>query len=124
MAYLRGVRLLSKVTGIDAKTVATTNLYTVPTGHTVVVVFAVATTEVANTVTQRPVMGIGIAAGESDIFSSRALTGFTASDSVYMFNNTAKFVQAESTDVIKLGIDNGSTATTHTITIELYGYFI
>ena len=69
-------------------------------------------------------MGIGIAAGEEDIFSSRALTGFTASDSVYMFSNSAKLVQAEASDVIKLGIDNGSTATTHTITIELYGYYL
>lgn len=124
MSWAKSMRRLSKTTGIDAKTVATTNLFTVPSGHTVVIVFAVATTEVANTVTQRPVMGIGIAAGEEDIFSSRALTGFTASDSVYMFSNSAKLVQAEASDVIKLGIDNGSTATTHTITIELYGYYL
>lgn len=125
MSHIRtSHRRLSKVTGIDAKTVATTNLYTVPIGHAVIVTMAMVTTEDANTVTQRPVMGIGIAAGEDDIYSSRALTGFTASDSIYIFQNVAKYVQAESGDVIKLGIDNGSSATTHTITVELYGYFI
>lgn len=122
MAYSEHPKRLSIVTGIDAKVVATHNLFTVPTNFMVVVTSAIITTQVATTVTQHPVMGIGIAAGEDDIFSSRALTGFTATDSVYVFNSFGTARDGDAADVIKLGIDNGSNATTHTITVELFGF--
>ena len=44
-------RVLSTTTGIDAKTIATTNLYTVPTGKTAVVTEAVIRVTAADTVT-------------------------------------------------------------------------
>lgn len=122
MAYSQTIRRLSKVEGIDAKVVATHTLFTCPTNTDVYITHAIITASTANTVTQRPVMGIGIAAGEDDMFSSRALTGFTASNSVYTFTSFANAVGGSAGDVIKLGIDNGSTATTHTIVVELFGW--
>ena len=122
--YLLRERLLSTTTGIDAKTTGTTNLFTVPTGRSCVVTRAVVRVTVADTVTVVPAMGIGIAAGEDDIFTSTTLTGVTVTTDLFHFSATAKTKVGAATEVIKLGIDTGATATTMTIAVDLYGYLV
>jgi hypothetical protein len=121
---LKQERKLSTVTGIDAKVVAVTNLYTVPTGVTAIITKAIIRASVATAITQRPVLGIGIAAGEGDIYASTALTGFTALTSVWAFQSSNTFRNAVAASIIKLGIDNGSNGTTHTIEIDLFGFLL
>jgi len=124
MSYDNSIRKLSITTGIDAKTTGTTNLFTVPSGYTAVITMAVARCSTATAITVAPSIGIGVAAGEDDIFSSRALTGFTKATNAYVFQSGGNYVVVAGGSTIKLGIDTGSTGTTHTIIIELFGYLI
>jgi len=62
-----GETLLASIPGIDATADATTNLYTVPSGQTVVVTKVVLRVTAFDTLTVNPVIGVGIAAGEDDI---------------------------------------------------------
>jgi hypothetical protein len=124
MAYFNSIRKLTTVIGIDAKVIGTTNLYPVPTGKTAIITGAIIRASVATAVTQRPVLGIGIAAGEDDIYASTALTGFTALTSVWSFISSDNYRNAVAGSIIKLGIDNGSNATTHTIEVDLFGYLL
>lgn len=69
--------------------------------------------------------GIGVAAGESDIFPSTALTGLNATTSAFNFvDSLSSFYVAQASDVIKLGIDVGYTATSITLVVDLLGYLI
>lgn len=122
MGYTKVYKRIAKVTGVDLKVVAETNLWTCPSDISAVITSVVVTTEAATAVTQRPVCGVGIAAGANDIFTSRALTGFTGADSVYVFTSLATARDCDSGDIVKFGVDNGSTATTHTATVEIFGF--
>lgn len=116
--------VLNTVTGIDGKAVAATTLYTVPTGRTAIITGATIRATVATAITVEPAMGIGVAAGESDMFASTTLTGFTTTAKVWNFVATGLSVVGNAADVIKLGIDTGSTGTTHTLAADLIGYLI
>lgn len=120
----RTPHILSTTTGINAKTVANTNLYTVPAGKTAIITEAVVRVTAANTITVPPTLGIGIAAGEDDIFAATVLTGLDTTTKVYKFNAANTYVAGAATNIIKLGIDVGATATTMTISIDLIGYLI
>lgn len=121
---LTGPRILKTVTGIDGKTVATTNLYTVPTGGAVILGAVVRMTG-GSGVTVAPTLGIGVAAGEDDIFASTTLTGLTSSTKFWRFDAGSGLLNKRAAgDVIKLGIDTGATATTQTLTVDLIGYVV
>ena len=124
MSYLKQERLLSSIGGIDAKVIATTNLFTVPAGRSCVITRAVVRVTVADTVTVPPTLGIGIAAGEIDIFPAAALTGVATTSDLWHFNASAMLKAGLATEVIKAGIDVGATATTMTIAIDLFGYLV
>lgn len=114
--------LLSTTTGIDGTTIATTTLYTVPTGKTTIIIRAIIRVITATAIVTPPTLGIGIAAGEADIFASTALTGLNAVTKVYTFNAVGTYIAGQSTNVIKLGIDTGATAGAMVIAIDLFGY--
>ncbi len=122
--YLSAPVILSTITGIDAKVIGTTNLYTVPTGKSIVITNAIIRVTVADTITVVPTLGIGIAAGESDIVAPVALTGLDATTEYWRFSVEGIAKVAGSGEVIKLGIDTGATATTMTIAVELIGYLL
>lgn len=117
--------ILSVTTGINAKSIATTNLYTVPTGKTAIVTeilfFASTVTAFGGTV---PTLGVGVAAGEVDIMASTALTGFDTTGEIYRFSCEGTYVSNAAASVVKLGIDAGATGTTFTITAVLIGILI
>lgn len=120
-----GISLLSRTAGIDGTSATTTNLCTVPTGRMVVVVMALVRPTTLTGFVTTATAGIGVAAGEADIFAAVALTGLSSTTVAYAFQQTAlTFAVAQSTDVIKLGIDVGYVATTATLTVELIGYLI
>lgn len=116
------VKILSTVVGVDAKAVATTALYTVPTGKTCVVTAAIIRCTAATAVTIGPQLGIGIAAGEDDIFASTTLTSLTSASKCFGFSSVGTSVIGASTNVIKLGVDVATTGTSQTLAVDLMGY--
>jgi hypothetical protein len=116
--------ILSTTTGIDAKVVATTNLYTVPAGKTCVVCSTIVRVTAANNITVVPTLGVGIAAGEDDILSSAATTGLNTLGEMWRADVEGVAVTGAAGEIIKLGIDVGATATTMTIAVDLTGYLV
>lgn len=116
--------ILSITTGIDAKTVAVTNLYTVPTGKRALVTEILFHVTAADTISVVPTLGVGIAAGEDDIMSSQALTGLDAINEVFRFDPEGTYVTGAAAEVIDVGIDTGATATTMTIEVILIGFLL
>lgn len=116
--------ILSTTTGIDAKSATTTTLYTVPSGKTAIIKGAVVRCTAASSITVGPTLGIGVAAGESDIFASTALTTLTTTTVIYDFPTGGVLVNAAAGAAIKVGIDAGATGTSQTIAIDLIGYLI
>lgn len=119
-------QLLARVSGIDAKTVGTTNLYTPVSGRQVFITKVILRVGTATGVTGVPTVGIGIAAGEDDIFAATSLTGFNASSKVYVFNAMGTITKGigSAGDVVKLGIDVAATGTTLNFTADVFGYLI
>jgi hypothetical protein len=117
-----GHRILAQVTGIDAKSVAVTNLLTVPGGRKCVVTGAIVECTAATAITAPPSLGIGVAASEQDIFGSIALTGLTAAAKSWVFAASGLSIVNQAADIIKVGIDTAATGTAMTISVTLLGY--
>jgi hypothetical protein len=119
---------LSVTTGINALNIAIINLYTVPAGDTVVVTRAeVRCTAVGiSPITVAATAGIGIAAGEDDIFNSQLLNGLTTSGKVFKFPVGGIGVIAAAGEIINLGIDIGATTSfgSQTFEVDLFGYSV
>ena len=116
--------ILSTVAGIDLKAVATTNLYTVPTGKVAIITEVLIRITTATALTITSTLGVGVAAGEADIMASTALVGLTLLGGVYRFSCEGTFVSVAAASVIKLGVDTGATATTATGEVTLIGFLL
>lgn len=119
------VGILSTTTGIDGTAATTTNLYTVPSGFTAIIVGAVIRLTALTSLITVATAGIGVASGESDIFPAIVLTGLSSTTKAFMMsNNLLAFTPAVANDVIKLGIDVGYVAATATLSVDLLGYLL
>lgn len=130
MATLRGnaVTRLATVTGIDAKTVAQTTLYTVPAGFTMIpiaVVIRVTAFTAGGKTTQAVASFGGNAATYDDFINSQTYT--VAAVDTFQLDEAAETtelaVQAAA-DVFKIAIEVGSDATTETWSCDLLGYLV
>lgn len=115
--------LVARVTGIDAKTTGTTNIYTVPTGKTFVVTKIVVRVTAATSITVGATYGFGIAANEDDIVAS-AVVALTANNTYAVLLPKTGAVIGQSTNVIKIGIDGAATGTSQTLAVDLFGYIL
>ena len=112
------------VTGIDAKTVAVTTLYTVPTGKTFIpdhVVIRVTAFTVGAKGVQAVASFGGNAATYDDYINSATYT--VAAVDVFIrdsVEDTAVVTQAA--DVFSISMETGSDATTETWAVDLFGY--
>lgn len=121
------ISLMATVTGIDAKAVATTTLYTVPAGKTFipdhVVIRVTAFTDGGKAVQAIASFG-GNSATYDDFLNSVTYTIAAADvwlrDSV---EDTATATQAAA-DVFKVSIETGSDATTETWAVDVFGYLV
>ena len=116
--------ILATVKGINGKVVGTTDLFTVPAlpaGQSVPIYAAIIRLTTAVGVTGTIKIGIGVVAGEDDIFSSTNLTGFNSTGNTYIFSTTGVRKLPVAGDVIKLGIDNAFGGTTATLSVDLIG---
>lgn len=121
---LGAIGILSTTTGIDGTSAATTNLYTVPSGKTAIITDAIVRLTTVAGFVSVGTAGIGIAAGEDDIYASQALTGLDLTTEHFQFTALGTKASAAATNVIKFGIDVGYVATTATLSIDLLGYLI
>jgi len=114
--------LLATVTGIDATAVAATNLFT-SVGTTIITkVMLLCTAD--NAVVSVATAGVGIAAGEDDIFPSEQLVGLNTANKVFSFIEAGSRVVALDTEIVKLGIDTGAAATSQTLTAYVFGFTV
>lgn len=117
-----GVEVKATVTGIDAKSVGTTNLYTVPTGKTLLVTHVIVRCSAATSITDAATAGVGVAGGEDDIFSSRKMTNLHTTGGVWVFSAVDRIVPVAAASTVKFGIDTGATGTSQTLVVDLVGY--
>lgn len=114
--------VIATITGIDATVAATTNLFTVPGGQEFAITMAIVYVTSAAAPTGTLEAGIGIAAGEDDIFASTQFFGVAADGDMFRFVPAGKSVTAEAGEVIKFGIDTAYTGGAATFRIDLFGY--
>jgi hypothetical protein len=119
--------LMATVTGIDAKSVATTSLYTVPAGKTFIpdhIVIRVTAFTDGGKGTQAVASFGGNSATYDDFLNSVTYT--VAAVDVFIrdsVEDTATTVQAAG-DVFTISIETGSDATTETWAIDVFGYLV
>lgn len=114
--------VLATVPSIDMKSVATTNLYTVPTGKTAIVRVLLVITA-ASAITTAATAGVGIAAGEDDIHASVSMTNLFAAGDVWEFQSLGvKSRTAPADAIVKLGVDVAADGTSQTATAYVLGF--
>ncbi|MGE3483766.1 MAG: hypothetical protein AB7L09_03420 [Nitrospira sp.] len=115
---------IASVGSIDTTTVGTHNLLVVPTGVLVVVVEAYIRCVSAANVATPATAGIGVAAGEDDIFASQLLVGLTTAGYLFRIPPGGSGVIASGGDVVKLGVDVAATgaSVSQIVQVELFGY--
>jgi hypothetical protein len=118
---------LATVTGIDAKSVATTLLYTVPTGKTFIPVFVVIRVT-AFTVGSKGTQAVASFGGNSATYDDflNSVTYTVAAQDVFIrdgVEDAATVVQAAG-DEFKISIETGSDATTETWAVDVFGYLL
>lgn len=116
--------VLSSTSGISGTSTGTTNLYTVPTGKTAIITDVVVRITAAATVSIVALAGVGIAAGEDDIFAAQSLVGLNAVGKHFQFVALGTKVSANSGEVVKFGIDTAYIAGTATLAVDLIGYLL
>lgn len=117
-------QLLSTTTGIDGKTVGTTNLYTVPAGKKLIVDKIMIEAEAFTAAVGTLAAGVGVAAGEDDIYFSQLLTGLDTTGDGFELDASGSIVIPPAASVVKLGIDTAMTGTTANLTVYLFGYLV
>jgi len=118
---------LATITGIDAKTVAVTSLYTVPAGKTFIPVFVVIRVT-AFTVGAKGVQAVASFGGNSATFDDflNTVTYTVAAVDTFIrdgVEDSALVTQAAG-DVFSLSIETGSDATTETWAVDVFGYLL
>jgi hypothetical protein len=118
---------LAMITGLDAKTVATTEIFVVPTGKSMVVTKVVIRVT-AFTVGSKSVQAIASFGGNSVTYDDY-LNSVT-----YTVSAVSKVIQDELLDAevplyaaatsFRISIETGSNATTETWAVDLFGYLV
>lgn len=119
--------LLATVTGIDLKTVAATNLYTVPAGKTLVITEVVIRVTAADTFAVAATLAVGKTASFNEWIVATAMTGLAAVGQFRLLSNSAAGLIYQSFaagEVVALNVTVGATATTLTGAVDLFGYLI
>jgi hypothetical protein len=118
---------LATITGIDAKVVAVTSLYTVPAGKTFIpdhIVIRV-TAFTAGGKAQQAIASFGGNGATYDDYLN-TITYTVAAQDVFIrdsVNDSALVTQAAG-DVFSLSIETGSDATTETWAVDVFGYLV
>lgn len=130
MASLKenAVTKLATITGIDAKSVAITSLYTVPTGKTLKVDHVVirVTSFTAGGKSVQAVASFGGNSATYDDFLN-SVTYTVAANAVFLKDSPAlatAFPLYAAASIFKISIETGSDATTETWAVDVFGYLL
>lgn len=121
--------ILSTTTGINAKTVANTLLYTVPAGKICIVTQAIVRCTAATAITVGPTLSMGRnGTSYNDVYASAVLTALIntgpGAGSGFGFGTIGMFAQAAAAEGIYVALTNASTGTSQTLAIDLLGYLL
>lgn len=122
-----GQSLLATITGINLKNTGQTTLITVPTGKTLIMTDVILVPTSVNTIAVAPIIRIGKSASYNEWAPLVTLTGLNASN---QYLSVGTFVAGiirslfASTEVVKLDVQTGATATSLTCTAYIFGLFI
>jgi len=125
---LASVGVLSVVPGIDGKTIAVTDLYTVPAGKTCYVIGVMIKMTNANNVTGAGIAGVRRASDANTIINGVTMTGLDVTDECFWMipslgtssANTLFVVPAA--DKVQFNLFTAFTATTATLEFHVLGY--
>ena len=126
---LQGINKLATVTGINAKTVATTTLYTVLTGNSLIISSIVIRTT-AFTSGGKTVHVVASFGGNSTDFNDYSITTtytITANNRIIFeptYSGSALYPLYAAATNFSINITTGSNATTETWSCDLFGYLI
>ena len=129
MAELKenAITKVATVTGIDAKTVAVTTLYTVPAGKTFIPVFVVIRCT-AFTVGSKSVQAIASFGGNSatydDFLNTQTYTIAAISTFIKDGVEDAALAVQAAADEFKISVETGSDAGVETWAVDLFGYLV
>lgn len=123
MEWGNSPQVLSTTTGINAKTAASTTLYTVPTGRTLVVTDCIVRVTAASSITAGPSASI-TASTSGTIFASSAMTGLTATPQLFAYPTSGISVTASAGETIAFVVGTGATGTSQTVAVDLIGYLL
>jgi hypothetical protein len=112
------------VVSANLAAVGTTNLYTVPASRTAIITDVVIKPTTATAAVGDAAAGIGVAAGEDDVFASQVLTGLNLTTERFKFLSSGVSRVAAAADVIKIGVDTADTGTALVADVYLIGYLI
>lgn len=118
------VPVVLSVTSVDLAAVGATNLYTVPTGKSLVVTDVYLKPTTATAANADAEGGVGVAAGEDDIVASQPLAGLDATSEVFRMTLGGSYYVAASTEVVKFGVDVADSGTALVADVYLVGYLI
>lgn len=130
MAALKenAITKLVSIAGIDAKTVAITSLYTVPTGKRLIVT-SIVIRVTAFTAGGKSVQAIASFGGNSATYDDflNSVTYTVAANNVRIEDAAAlasAFPSYAAAAIFKISIETGSDATTETWAVDVFGYLV
>lgn len=119
------IGVLATVTSINTKTIAQTNLYTVPTGKTAIITAAIVRCTAATSITNGPTASIGFTASAySDIYVGQNMIALTGTTSIFGYSTVGMSASATAASVIKFNITTAASGTSQTVAVDLIGYLI
>lgn len=112
---------LASIGPVDLR-IGPTNIALYSSASNVVVTGVTVRVTAANNVTVMPVVGVGYNVTADDVFYPVSLVGITQANFMWNFWVTAKTQLGSAGATLLLGIDTGSTGTTHLATVDVVGY--
>jgi hypothetical protein len=116
-----GMQVLSETVNVALTSVASTLLYTVPGGKSLVVEAVVLRVVQADTVTAEATAGVGSNAARDNVFASQFLTGLDAIGLYYLFPPGGTQAELTTGQSIYLGVDVAAVATALVVEVDLIG---
>ena len=114
--------LIASITGISGTAAASTTVYTVPTGKTLIITQAIVRATAATSITNGPTAGFGTSTSTYNIYASTAINALTTAGLDFGFVTVGMSTTVAAAGVVYFNIGTGATGTSETLAVELIGY--
>jgi hypothetical protein len=126
MSVLTSPTLISTVYDVDMKSTGQTTLLTVPDAAYLIITEVLVIVTDEDTITVAPAVSVGISASYDEWIGSTTLTGLNATGEYASLSYSATIPVRKMfspSDVVKIDVRTGATATTFRASIQVFGYF-